>query len=171
MEGVDTSLGGGYGVQGTSENGTGVYGQSALPGKYGIQGVSTSSQGGVGVYGSSQTGGIGVQGSSDTGTGVSAMSTTGTALQVEGVATFSRSGTALVAGTTANPEASVTISGVSLTAGSLIFATPQAYVAIASSGLGVGIAAVVPDVPANSFTIYLTAAVEVSVEISWFIVG
>jgi hypothetical protein len=125
----------------------------------------------VGVYGSSQNGGIGVQGSSGTGIGVSAASTTGTALQVEGVATFSRSGTALIAGTTANPEASVTVAGVSLSSGSLIFATLQAYVASAGVTPSVAVAAVVPDAQAGAFTIYLTAPVTVSVTIAWFVVG
>ena len=147
-----------------------MYGQSALAGKYGVQGVNTSSEGGVGVYGSSQNGGLGVQGSSGTGIGVSAASTTGTALQVEGVATFSRSGTALVAGTAANPEASVTVSGVTLTAGSLIFATPQVY-AVSAGSVAVAVAAVVPNVQADSFTIYLTAPVNVSVSIAWFVIG
>jgi hypothetical protein len=65
----------------------------------------------------------------------------------------------------------VTVSGVSLTAGSLLFATPQVYATSAGSTLGVAIAAVVPDVSADSFTIYLTAAVDVSVAIAWFVVG
>ena len=112
-----------------------------------------------------------MQGSSSTGIGVSAVSTTGMALQVEGVVTFSRSGTALIAGTVANPEASVTVAGVTLDANSLILATSQVYVASANNAPAVGIAAVVPNVQAGSFTIYLTAPVSVSVTVAWFVIG
>jgi len=106
-----------------------------------------------------------VQGTSDTGVGVSATSTSGPALQVQGIANFSRSGSALVAGTVASPEVGVTVSGVPLTASSIILATPQVYVP------EVGIAAVVPDVQSGSFTIYLTAAVSASVVVAWFVIG
>ena len=68
-------------------------------------------------------------------------------------------------GTTANPELSVSVAGVSLSSSSLILATPQTYVP------GVGIAAVVPDVTSGSFTIYLTESVDVSVVIAWFVIG
>jgi hypothetical protein len=136
-----------------------------VAGKSGVEGVNTSSEGGMGVSGSSQGGGIGVQGSSVTGVGVSATSTSGPALQVEGVASFSRSGSALIAGTTANPESSVTVAGVPLSLSSLILATPQVYVP------SVGVAAVVPAATGGAFTIYLTGPVEVSVEIAWFVIG
>jgi hypothetical protein len=61
--------GGGYGLHGSSGNGTGAYGATAAVGNYGVQGVDTSSkstetgvEGGYGVYGTSVNG-VGVYGS------------------------------------------------------------------------------------------------------------
>jgi hypothetical protein len=65
----------------------------------------------------------------------------------------------------------VTVAGVTLTAGSLIFATLQAFVTSGSTSAVVAVAAVVPDTQAGAFTIYLTAPVSVSVEIAWFVIG
>jgi hypothetical protein len=49
-------------------------------------------------------------------------------MESNGVATFSRSGLATVAGTTTTPKSSVTVTGVALSASSLILATPQGTV-------------------------------------------
>jgi hypothetical protein len=65
----------------------------------------------------------------------------------------------------------VTVAGVPLSSSSLILATPQVYVPSSGSVASVGIAAVVPDVQAGAFTIYLTGPVGVSVEIAWFVIG
>jgi hypothetical protein len=78
---------------------------------------------------------------------------------------FSRSGTATVAGTSSAAQTSVKVTGVKLTASSMILATPQAHHA------GVGVAAAVPDVAAKSFTLYPTAAVKTTIKVAWFIIG
>jgi hypothetical protein len=65
----------------------------------------------------------------------------------------------------------VTVAGVSLSTSSLIFATPQVYVPGTTGNLTVGVAAVVPDAQAGSFTIYLTGPVTVPVAIAWFVIG
>jgi len=178
-----------YGMYGTSTEGTGVYGATAADGQPGVHGVDASTTGGIGVQGSS-TAGIGVSGTSNTGIAVAASITnaissatavsattigtgpailatnaSGTALEVAGIASFSRSGLATVAGTSSAPKSSVTVTGVPLTASSLILSTPQGKVA------GVSIEGVVVDTATSSFTISLTKAVKVSLAIAWFIVG
>ncbi|MGA2528963.1 MAG: hypothetical protein ABSG36_07340 [Acidimicrobiales bacterium] len=120
---------------------------------------------GTAVSGISQEEGTGVEGASDTGVGVLAVSGSGTALRVEGVARFSRSGSAVVAGAAGAAKTSVTVTGVDLSDSSLILATPQDYLA------GVSVAAVVPDVSAGAFTIYLTRPVDAQLTIAWFILG
>jgi len=145
----------GYGVHGGASDGIGVYGTTEAAGKSGVEGVDTSSG----------AGGFGVQGSSAAGIGVFATSASGTALGVEGVATFSRSGTAVVAGTSRTPRRDVTVTGVTLSASSLVLATPQGKVR------GVAVEGVVTDLTASSFTIHLTDAVHVSLPIAWFIIG
>jgi hypothetical protein len=47
----------------------------------------------------------------------------------------------------------------------MILATPQGHVT------GVAVEGVVPDVTANTFTIYLTKPVTVSLAIAWFVLG
>ena len=101
-----------------------------------------------------------------TGAAISASTTgTGPALAVDGVATFSRSGIATVAGTSSRSADKIKVTGVALTSSSLVLATPQDYVA------GVAVAAVVPKVSSSSFDIYLTEAVEVSLDVAWFVIG
>jgi hypothetical protein len=156
--------GAGYGVWGTTTGGSGVYGAvtgDTIGGK-GVQGVDSSNEG-FAVFGQS-TSGYGLYGSTTSGVGVFATSGSGTALQVEGIASFSRSGLAEVKGTASKSKSSIVVTGVALSASSMILATPQGHVA------GVAVAGVVPDVSAGSFTIYLTEAVKVSLEIAWFIV-
>ena len=102
-----------------------------------------------------------------TGAGVSASTTgTGPALAVDGIATFSRSGLATVAGTSKTLAQTVTITGVALTSSSLILATPQGVVPAIAIVQGV-----VPDVSGSSFVIHLNKAIEVSLNIAWFVVG
>ncbi len=60
---------------------------------------------------------------------------------------------------------SVAVTGVPLTSTSLIFATLQGH------EKGVAVAGVVPDVAGSSFTIHLTKAATVSLDIAWFVVG
>jgi hypothetical protein len=199
VQGTDNSPAGGNGIAGISAHGTGVYAQASANGKSGVYAVDNSPAGGFGVQGNSQNGvavqggsaagtgvsgitfangkngvigsdqssagGYGVTGTSTKGVGVAATSTSGTALSVTGVAKFSRSGTATIAGTSGSPQTSITVTGVSLSASSLVLTTPQGYVA------GVSVAGVVPNVSGSSFTIYLTAAVHVSLKIAWFIAG
>jgi hypothetical protein len=154
VAGIDSSTSGGHGTFGRSSNGTGAYGTTGADGQSGVEGVDTSTNGGFGV-----------QGISDTGVGVSATSTSGAALKVNGVADFSRSGMATVVGTTTTAARTVNVTGVSLTASSLILATPQGNVA------GVAVAGVVPSVAGSSFVIHLTKAITVSLPIAWFVVG
>jgi hypothetical protein len=152
--GSDVSAAGGFGVHGISVAGSGVYGSTTANGRYGVLGADTSSSGGYGISGTSTKG-----------TAVSAASASGTALAVTGVAKFSRSGRVTIAGTAAAPKTSIVVSGVVLTATSLVLPAIQGYIA------GIGVAGVVPNVPGSSFTIYLTAAVSTSVNIAWFVVG
>jgi len=100
-----------------------------------------------------------------TGPAVLASHPDGTALQVDGIASFSRSGRATVAGTAGVPLQSVVVTGVPLGASSVVLATPQGHVT------GVAVEGVVPDVTANTFTIYLTKPVKVSLAIAWFVLG
>jgi hypothetical protein len=149
--GIDQSTGGGFAVIGSSDNGIGVTGTTRGDEEFGVYAIDESSGGGYGLVAGSYTG-----------TGVYASGPV--ALQVEGVAAFSRSGIATVAGTSGKTAQSVKVTGVALTAASMILATPQAKVA------GVGVEAAVPDAAAGSFTIYLTKAVKVSLPVAWFIV-
>ncbi len=165
VAGIDSSTSGGHGIYGRSTNGIGVYGTTGANGQSGVQGVDTSDNGGNGVQGVSDNGGTGVYGSSDTGVGVLAATTSGVALKVNGVADFSRCGSATVAGTATTPTQTVSVTGVALSASSLILATPQGHVP------GVAVAGVVPDVSGSTFAIYLTKAITVSLPIAWFVVG
>lgn len=150
--GFSAASGGGTGVEGDSNYGTGVIGVTEENGQSGVHGKDVSASGGYGVSGRSDNGiGVYCQGA--------------TALQVDGVAGFSRSGIAVVAGSVAKPEKRVTVSGIDLSATSLIFVTPQGHVG------GVAVEAAVPDVASSSFTIYLTDVVTISLPMAWFVVG
>jgi hypothetical protein len=117
-----------------------------------------------GVGYNSGTGGLGVAGAPEIGAGVGVTaqhSSGGTALQVIGTAVFSRSGTLTIkAGASA-----VTLTGVALTAASLILATLQNNVP------GVYVQSAVPDVSKGSFTIHLSKAVPTGTTVAWFIVN
>jgi hypothetical protein len=90
VAGSDESTGGGYGVFGSSTNGTGVSGTTSGNGQSGVAGTDTSPDGGNGVYGTA-TNGIGVYGSATNGIGVWAFTANGTALYAEGDATVTGS--------------------------------------------------------------------------------
>ncbi len=83
------NLGSGYGVQGESERGTGIFGKGL---KFGVHGVATTTKTtATGVYGSaSGSAGAGVEGSCKKGKGVKGTTETGTA--VYGMATGERMG-------------------------------------------------------------------------------
>jgi hypothetical protein len=167
----DQSSGGGVGVYGTSTNGTGISGNATAAGYAAVYGDSaggdglwgnTAADGFCGLYADDQSsgGGVGVYGTSTNGTGVLATSANGTALFVEGSAAFSLCGVAAVRGTASK----VTISGVPLTASSLVLATPQGAIA------GVAVEGVVLDVTAGSFTIHLTQPATHHLPVAWFVI-
>ncbi|HEX9377451.1 MAG TPA: hypothetical protein VGB19_14595 [Actinomycetota bacterium] len=133
----------GYGVEGRTVKGTGVYGHNTGSTGIGVWGQT----GGVGsgVFGEATTNGVGVFGDSASGTGVQARSATGPALNVIGKARFSRSGLAFL------PSGSnhVTVNMSGATTGSMILATVQQQGAFFVKNV----------VPATgSFTIYLNKA-------------
>jgi hypothetical protein len=141
LVGIGTSVG----VSGQGDDGTNAYG---------VQGVAYNS--GTGVIGVAGAPAIGE------GVGVTAQHTSGgTALQVIGKAAFSRSGTLTIkAG-----DSAVTLTGVALTAASMILATLQNDVP------GVYVQSAVPDVSEGSFTIHLSKAVPTSTTVAWFVVN
>jgi len=153
------------GVEGFCWNGPGVQGTTAKSESAGVEGVDGSTDGATGVLGTSVGSGVGVTGYSGAGVGVLAASPHGTALEVEGPARFSRSGTALVAGSATAGATSVTVTGVTLTSGTAILATLQGHV------VGVAVAGIVTNPAAGSFTIWLTKAVKVPLEVAWFALG
>ncbi len=133
----------GYGVEGKTVKGTGVYGHNTGSTGIGVWGQTGGT--GSAVYGEATVNGAGVFGDSPAGTGVQARSTTGTALNVLGKAKFSRSGLAFL------PSGSnhVTVNMSGATTGSMILATVQQK----------GPFFVKNVVPATgSFTIYLNKA-------------
>jgi hypothetical protein len=133
----------GYGVEGQTVKGTGVYGHNTGSTGIGVWGKT----GGVGsaVYGEATANGAGVFGDTVNGTGVQARSTNGVALNVLGKAKFSRSGLAFVPSGTNH----VTVNMSGATTGSMILATVQ------QRG-GFFVKNVVP--ASGSFTIYINKA-------------
>jgi hypothetical protein len=186
------SGGSGAGVWGAAPGGEGVYGQngttlssSAGLSRAGVHGVSDS-QKGTGVWGESLNGGQGVAGSTTststagvvgqnngTGYGVRAISNgTGlyangvvAAIEVIGPALFSSSGIAVVPGSVAAPKSKVIVTGLTLTASSLVLATVQQ-----ANGNAV-VAQAIPNATAGTLTIVLTEAVTVHVKVGWFVVN
>jgi hypothetical protein len=59
----------------------------------------------------------------------------------------------------------VTVTGVTLTAASLVLATAQIHIA------GNSVSGIVVNVPGSSFTIFLSKAVEVNAPIAWFVLS
>ena len=137
----------GYGVRATSP----YIGVNAVGGEFGTYAVSDY---GTGVYGLTYDG-----------VAVAARTAVpqGTALQVDGTAKFSRSGVAVVPAR----RKEVVVTGVLLTAASIVLATVQQY----RPGSGVSLRAAIPDPAANSFTLRLTAVTSEDVRIGWFVVN
>lgn len=137
----------GYGVRATSP----YIGVNAVGGKFGTYAVSDY---GTGVYGLTYD-------------GVALAARTavpqGTALQVDGTAKFSRSGVAIVP--VGRKEATVT--GVLLTAASIVLATVQQY----RPGSGVSLRAAIPDAAGNRFRLLLTEAAREDTRVGWFVVN
>jgi hypothetical protein len=174
-----SAFGSGTGVSGVggTNGGTGVYGNggtnSAPNNGVGVIGAGGNGNG-VGVWGLAQGTGAGVLGTGFHGPavhgradfadaiGVLAENTAGgIAFKATGTASFSRSGVLTVA-----PRAStVTKTGVTLTAGSLILATLQ------QNRAGVFVQAAVPDVSRSSFTIHLNKPVPAATNVAWFVVN
>jgi hypothetical protein len=132
------NTGGGTAVGGVSTTGDGVGGTSS--GGNGVHGRATAA-GGVGVL-AENTGG-------------------GTALRVAGPAAFSRSGVLTIAA----GKSSGTVTGVTLTAASLVLATVQQNLS------GVNVRAAVLNVTGSSVTINLSKAPSASAKVAWFIVN
>ena len=87
----------------------------------------------------------------------------GTALKVSGPSEFSRSGMVSIA----SPAKSAVVSGVALTAQSLVLATLQNKLG------GVMVASAVPKVPGSSFTVNLNKAPATgkTAIVAWFVVN
>jgi hypothetical protein len=127
--------GGAFGVEGLSNAGTGVHGQTFAAGQNGVYGQANNSAG-SGVYGQNDATGYGVAGRAAAGTGVLADSANGTALKVTGRTKFSTSGTAVIA--SGQKKVTVTLAGVTTT--DFVLATVQGsgafFVKNASAGSG-----------------------------------
>jgi hypothetical protein len=119
---------------------------------------------GPGMVGYSDTTGIGVYGiNHGAGVGVRAENTSsGAALQVSGPAVFSRSGLVSIAA----GLKSATVTGVAMTATSLVLATVQ-------NNAGASVANAVPTIPGTSLTITLNKAVPTgkTAKVAWFVVN
>lgn len=128
-------------------------------------GVYAQSSGGTGVYGAS-TDGVGIFADTFDGTALTARGQAGIALDVQGTARFSTSGLATVKGTVATPKSAVKVSGVALTANSIVLATIQS-----NNAPGVFIQSAVPNVIGSYITINLNKAVTKYVKVAWFILN
>jgi hypothetical protein len=139
-----------------------VLGSSQAADAGGVWGADESENGSFGVQGTTGSG-VGVAGSAESGVGVSAQSGSGIALEVEGVATFTRSGLESIPA----DKTSATVTGVVLSATSLVLATMQNSIA------KLYVEAVVPDVGAGSFEILLSKKVPngKAANVGWFIVN
>jgi len=153
--GADVGSTGVYGIG----DGEGVFGTGSVVGVHG----RTLTVVGTGVHGESTGNGVGVSGTSVTGVGVLASvdDVVGTALQVQGRATFSRSGRVVVPARASG----VTVSGVSVSASSLVLATVQQLAG------GAAVRAAVPEVGTGSIRIVLQKAVSVDTVVGWFVVN
>jgi hypothetical protein len=169
------------GVAGYCDNAEGVYARSGQTdstnagiSRSGVHGVTDSAtasgvwgealNGGAGVTGTASGNNGGVQGlNAGAGPGVLAQNTgSGPALGVVGPAVFNRSGVLTVA----INKSSVTLSGISLGAASLVLATVQGSVA----GIYVQGVTVVSG-SSGSFTIHLNKATTKALKVGWFVVN
>jgi hypothetical protein len=158
----------GIGVAGyaSASGGTGVYGFGS---SYAIHGQTSSDNSGWGVWG--EGGDRGVYGISNNegvvgfgnNVGVRADSPN-IALRVTGKVELSRSGVTTIAGTSTTPMSSVVVSGVALSAKSMVQAMVQKNIT------GTWVRAAVPNVSGSSVTIYLNKAVSKSVPVAWMVI-
>ena len=151
------------GVTGTGgpSDGTGVVGTGG--GSNGVGVFATGSGAGDGVRGNASTGN-GVHGAATAATGVGVLAENfagGTAFEATGPAVFRRSGILTVAAGSSKG----TVTGVALTAASLVLATSQQNLS------GVYVRCAVPNVAGSSFTINLSKAPSASATVAWFIVN
>ena len=160
VEGSGTSIG----VSGsaTADGGSGVCASSSGVDSFGLVATTDTGTGiSVGVTSAAATKPAILATTAGSGPAIEAVAGTGPALAVTGVAEFSRSGLAKIN----KGSSGVTVSGVVLSATSLILATPQTNVA------GVGVQGVVKNVNDSHFTIHLTEPVTAQYTVAWFIVG
>jgi hypothetical protein len=158
----------------TSGDGTGLVVAASIDSDG--NGVSGQTGSGIasGVYGENTSTGYGVAGRAINGTGVladsffgvalRAVSSSGTALRVEGVATFTRSGLAIAGA----GQVSKGVTGVSVTASSLVLATVQ------GTGVDGMYIKSVQAIPAQSkLIIYFNQAVPAgkTLKIAWFVLN
>lgn len=122
-------------------------------GQGGLLGVAGWTVSGDGVHGfATDAGGVGVVAENTAG---------GTALRVSGAAVFSSSGMVTISAGSSR----ATVTGVALTAASLVLATLQQDMA------GVFVRSAVPDVAGNSFTVHLNRAISASAAVAWFVIN
>jgi hypothetical protein len=127
---------------------------------HGVSGTGGASGNGVTGTGGGRGNGVVGQAISTDGAGVLAVNFAGgTALQVAGKAAFSRSGVLTVAA----GKSSATVTGVALTAASLVLATLQ------QDRAGIWVRSAVPNVTASSFTVHLSKAVPARTRVAWFV--
>jgi hypothetical protein len=159
VSGIGLNASGGTGVGVDASGGTGVSANGSSVG------VSASGPTAVAATATGAAGTAVLATAASTGPAVAITNSgTGAALQVTGRVHFSRSGSAVVNGSTSEHLGKVTVTGVSLTATTRVLATLQTFVS------GVGVAAVVIDVPASSFTIHLTKSVSVHATVEWLLI-
>jgi hypothetical protein len=133
-----------YALHGKSLTEWAVWGEGETRGVYGISN-------GEGVVGFGNTVGVRAEGPN-------------IALRVKGKAEFSRSGLASVNGSTAAPKSSIRVSGVALTAKSMVLVTPQKNVG------GVWVQGAVPNVAKGFVTIFLNETVTAPYPVAWMVV-
>jgi hypothetical protein len=165
VRGRADTVSGGTGVIGLALDGSGVVGKSQSgSGVYGVAGNYSGASASGAVVGDSTTK-AGVVGFTSAASRAAAEFTHvagKTALKVTGLSVFSRSGKVAIKDTTK----AATVTGVPLTASSLILATVQ-------NSVGVWVASAVPNVPGSSFTINLNAAPGTghTAQVAWFVVN
>jgi hypothetical protein len=146
-----------------------LVGENDAPDGYGVRATSPyigldAVGNAYGVYATSDHG-RGVFGQTYDGIALSAQTAVpqGTALQVDGTAKFSRSGIAIVpAG-----QREVRVTGVLLSAASIVLATVQQY----RSGSGASLQAAIPDAGTSSVRLRLSDRALEDTKIGWFIVS
>jgi hypothetical protein len=165
VRGLADGVSGGTSVIGLALDGSGVVGKSVSgSGVYGVAGTYTGASASGAVVGDATTS-AGVVGFTSAPSRAAAEFTHvggKTALKVTGLSVFSRSGKVAIK----NTAKAATVTGVPLTASSLILATVQ-------NSLGVWVASAVPNVPGSSFTINLNAApgTGYTAQVAWFVVN